>query len=65
MLPKPELSGIVIHSGVTHDRLLDRLQRLRQAGADQLRIGLVGDDKEFAIDEAIRTGRIARTGGPA
>ncbi|WP_240537122.1 hypothetical protein [Bradyrhizobium elkanii] len=46
-----------------HDRLLDRLQRLGQAGADQLRIGLIGDDEEFAIDEAIRTGRIARAGG--
>jgi len=42
-----------------HDRLIDRLQRLGQASVDQFGIGLIGDDQEFAIDEAIGAGRIA------
>ena len=45
-----------------HDRLFDRLQRLRQRAADQVRIGLIGDDEKFAIDKAIGTGGIAGAG---
>jgi len=40
-----------------HDRLLDQLQRLGQAGADQVGIGFIGDDEEFAIDETIGSSR--------
>ena len=46
-----------------HDRLLDRLQRLGQTGADQIGIGLIGDDEEFAVDETIGTRGIARPCG--
>ncbi len=48
---------------VMHDRLLDWLQRLGQAGADQVGIGLVGDDEEFTIDETIGSGGVARPRG--
>ena len=42
-------------------RLID-LKRLRHELAQLLGIGAVGDDEEFAIDEAIGTDRLGRTG---
>src|SRR5712664_1530451 len=41
----------------------DWLQRLGQAGADQVEIGLIGNDEEFAVDETIGSGGVARPGG--
>jgi hypothetical protein len=42
-----------------HERVLDRFERLWQVGDKRLGIGLVSDDHIFAIDEAVRTGRVA------
>jgi len=46
-----------------HQWLVDRLERLRKLIAHDLRIGLVGDDHELAVDEAVRPGWIARPAG--
>jgi hypothetical protein len=43
-----------------HQRLVDWLERLGKLMAHDLRIGFVGDDHELAVDEAVRSGRIAR-----
>src|SRR5436190_263100 len=46
---------------IIRHQLPERLERLGKLMADDFRIGLVGDHHEFAIDEAIRSCRIART----
>jgi hypothetical protein len=45
---------------IMHQRLIDRLQWLGQAGADQFGVGLISDDQEFTVDETVGAGRIAR-----
>src|SRR5262245_24968636 len=47
---------------VVDARPLDRLEWIRELRRDHVGIGLVGNDHEFAIDEAVRAGRIARAG---
>ena len=46
-----------------HQRRIDRFERLGQMMAHDVGIGFVGDDHEFAMDEPIRAGRIARPAG--
>src|SRR5262249_49771583 len=45
---------------VMDQRLLDRLQRFRKLGPDDVALGLVGDDHVLAVDETIGAGGVAR-----
>src|SRR4029077_4434260 len=55
-----ETSGIWHADELVFDQRLIHLERLRYDRAHPIRIGSIGDDHEFSIDETIRARRVSR-----